>query len=276
MVNESDVDLGDGTTLHTYDTGGNGPVVFWHHGTPNIGAPPVPLFAASDRLGLRWVSYDRPSYGGSTPRPGRDVASAASDVAKIADALEIERFAVFGHSGGGPHALACAALLPERVSAVVDVAGLAPFDSEGLDWFEGMNSAGAGSLKAAAAGRAAKEKHEASAEYGLQMFTRADHAALVGTWQWISEVVGPAIAGGPDGLIDDDVAYVTPWGFRPSDVEAPVLLLHGGEDRIVPIAHSEWLARECRAAELRAYPRDGHISVLNHGESALEWLMDHV
>lgn len=276
MVNESDLDLGDGTTLHAYDTGGNGPVVFWHHGTPNIGAPPAPLFAASDRLGLRWVSYDRPGYGGSTPRPGRDVASAASDVAKIADALKIERFAVFGHSGGGPHALACAALLPERVSAVVNVAGLAPFDGEGLDWFAGMNTAGAGALKAAAAGRVAKEKYEASAEYDPEMFTPADHAALSGGWKWLGEVVGPALAGGPDGLIDDDVAYVSPWGFRPSDVDAPVLLLHGGEDRIAPIAHGEWLARACRAAELRSYPQDGHISVLDHGESALDWLAGRV
>ncbi|ANN20543.1 alpha/beta hydrolase [Amycolatopsis orientalis] len=272
MVNESEVDLGDGKTLRTYDTRGTGPVVFWHHGTPNIGAPPAPLLPAAERLGLRWVSYDRPGYGGSTPRPGRDVASAASDVAKIADALEIERFAVFGHSGGGPHALACAALLPERVSAAVGVASMAPYDGEGLDWFAGMGAAGVGSLTAALAGRTEKARYEASAEYDAEMFTASDHAALKGDWAWFLDVVGPAVQGGPDGLIDDDLAYVAPWGFQPSDITAPVLLVHGGADRIAPLAHGEWLARQCATAELRTFPGDGHISVLREGKAALEWL----
>ncbi|WP_414935705.1 alpha/beta fold hydrolase [Amycolatopsis sp. cmx-11-51] len=99
------------------------------------------------------MSYDRPGYGGSTPRRGRNAASVAGDVAQIADALKIERFAVFDHSGGGPHALACAALLPERVSAAVGVASMAPRDGEGLDWFEGMGRVGVESLTAALAGR---------------------------------------------------------------------------------------------------------------------------
>ncbi|HET6287194.1 MAG TPA: alpha/beta hydrolase [Amycolatopsis sp.] len=274
MVNESDVALGDGTTLHTYDTGGAGPVVFWHHGTPNIGAPPVPLLPAAARLGLRWVSYDRPGYGGSSPRPARDIASVASDVEKVADALGIERFAVFGHSGGGPHAFACAALLPDRVSAMVAVASIAPYDADGLDYFAGMSAAGVGSLTAALAGREAKESYEASAGYDAEMFTVADHAALAGDWKWFLEVVGPAIEGGPGGLIDDDLAYVAPWGFQPSDVKAPVLLLHGGADRIAPLAHGEWLAGQCAAAHLRTLPEEGHISVLRHGEAALEWLTE--
>ncbi|OXM55453.1 alpha/beta hydrolase [Amycolatopsis thailandensis] len=273
MVNEFDVDLGNGTILHTYDTGGTGPVVFWHHGTPNIGAPPSPLFPAAERLGLRWVSYDRPGYGGSSPRPGRDVASAASDVEKIADALEIERFAVYGHSGGGPHAFACAALLPERVSAMVGVASMAPH-SESWEWFAGMSAAGVGSLTAALAGREEKERHEAAAEYDAEMFTPADHAALADDWKWLLDVVGPAIEGGPGALIDDDLAYVAPWGFQPSDVKAPVLLVHGGADRIAPVGHGEWLARQCATAELRVFPEDGHISVLRQGEAALEWLAD--
>jgi len=273
MVNESDVDLGDGTTLHVYDTGGTGPVVVWHHGTPNIGAPPSPLFPAAERLGLRWVSYDRPGYGGSSPRPGRDVASAASDVEKVADALGIERFAVYGHSGGGPHALACAALLPERVSAMVGVASIAPY-SDSWDWFAGMSAAGVGSLTAALAGREEKERHEATAEYDAEMFTPSDHAALADDWKWLLDVVGPALEGGPGALIDDDLAYVAPWGFQPSDVKAPVLLLHGGADRIAPVGHGEWLARQCPTAEVRVFPEDGHISVLRHGEAALDWLAD--
>jgi pimeloyl-ACP methyl ester carboxylesterase len=137
VVTETDLELSDGRTLHAYDTGADDAAgrlaVFWHHGTPNIGAPPEPLFSAADRLGIRWVSYDRPGYGGSTPRPDRDVASAAAYISSIADALGIGQFAVMGHSGGGSHALACGALLQERVLGVVVVAGLAPFGAEGLD-----------------------------------------------------------------------------------------------------------------------------------------------
>lgn len=273
MVTELDLELGDGGALHVYDTGGPGHLtVFWHHGTPNIGAPPAPLFPAADRLGIRWVSYDRPGYGGSPPRRGRDVASAAAHVATVADALGIDRFAVMGHSGGGPHALACGALLPERVLGVVSMAGLAPFCAEGLDWFEGMAASGVAALRAAAEGRAAKERYEASgAEYDPE-FTPADLAALSGEWSWLGDVVGPAMRSGPYGLIDDDLAYVAPWGFAPDQTTPPVLLLHGGRDRVVPSSHSEWLARHCPLAELRLSPDDGHISILDSATTALGWL----
>jgi pimeloyl-ACP methyl ester carboxylesterase len=182
---ETDLTLGGGRTLHVYDTGlddADGRLaVFWHHGTPNIGAPPEPLFAAADRLGIRWVSYDRPGYGGSSPHRDRDVASAADYVSCVADALDIDRFAVVGHSGGGPHALACGALLQERVLGVVSVAGMAPFGAEGLDWFAAMSDSGVASLRAAAEGRAAKESSEASgAEFDPEVFTPEDHAALSG------------------------------------------------------------------------------------------------
>ncbi|MFF0311039.1 alpha/beta fold hydrolase [Streptosporangium sp. NPDC004379] len=276
MVTETDLELDDGRVLHVYDTGapdgGDHLTVFWHHGTPNIGAPPEPLFPAAERLGLRWVSYDRPGYGGSTPLPGRDIASAAACVSAVADALGIGRFAVMGHSGGAPHALACGALLPDRVLGVVGVAGMAPFDAEGLDWFAGMAPSGVASLRAASEGREAKERYETSgADYDPE-FTPADHAALSGTWSWLNKVVGAAVEDGPGALIDDDLAYVAPWGFEPRRVRVPVLLVHGGRDRVVPAAHGEWLARRCPSAELWPRPDDGHISVLGSAESALEWL----
>ena len=273
MVTELDVMAPDGRTLHAYDTGGDDLLaVVWHHGTPNIGAPPEPLFPAAARLGIRWVSYDRPGYGGSSPNPNRDVGSAAADVAAVADALGIERFAVMGHSGGGPHALACGALLPERVVAVVSMAGLAPFGAEGLDWFDGMIDSGVASLRAAAAGRAEKERYEASgAEYDPE-FTEADLAVLAGEWAWLERVVGPALAAGPGGLIADDLAYVAPWGFDPVEVVAPTLFVHGGRDRIVPCSHSQWLAQQCPDAELRLSADDGHLSILGLAAQALDWL----
>ena len=278
MLTESDVRLADGRTLHVYDTAPGDTrrlAVFWHHGTPNIGSPPEPLFPAADRLGIRWISHDRPGYGGSTPRPGRDVASAATDVAAVADALGIGRFAVIGHSGGGPHALACAALLPHRVLSVVSMSGMAPYDAEGLDWFAGMTPSSAAALRAAAEGRAAKEAYQATAAYDPEMFTPADHAALSGDWSWLDTVVAPAVAAGPGAQIDDDLAYVSPWGFDPAQVTAPVLFLHGNQDRVIPYAHGQWLARRCPAAELRLTPGDGHLSVLTSAPSALDWLHAH-
>ncbi|MFC6083190.1 alpha/beta fold hydrolase [Sphaerisporangium aureirubrum] len=271
-VAEFDLRLDDGRALHVYDTGGDGRLpVLWHHGTPNIGAPPVPLFPAAERLGIRWVSYDRPGYGGSSPRQDRGVATAATYAAVVADALGIGRFAVMGHSGGGTHALACAALLPDRVLSVVSAAGIAPFDAEGLDWFAGMHPSVAASLRAAAEGRAAKERHETLSTYDPEIFTPADHAALSGGWSWFDEIVPPAVASGPGGLIEDDLAYVAPWGFTAAQVTPPVLLLHGTEDRVIPSSHAGWLARHCPSAEPRLSPGAGHISVLDTAPAALEW-----
>ncbi|WP_207795322.1 alpha/beta hydrolase [Deinococcus koreensis] len=138
-----------------------------------------------------------------------------------------------------------------------------------------MNPSGEASLRAAAAGRDAKERHEASGPaFDPQMFTPADHAALSGPWSWLNSVLGPALRNGPAGLIDDDLAYVNPWGFDPARIVAPLLLLHGRQDRVVPSSHSEWLARHCPTAELRLLPHDGHLSVLDAGEMALTWLRD--
>src|SRR5262245_5464006 len=128
-----EVDLGttDARLLHTYDVGPTGRsdelVVLWHGGTPNTGAPPEPLFEVARSLGLRWIGYDRPGYGASSPHRGATVASAAADAAQVADGLEIGRFAVLGSSGGGPRALACAALLSDRVPAVVTISSPAPW-----------------------------------------------------------------------------------------------------------------------------------------------------
>ena len=273
-VTQLDVPFGDGT-LHAYDTGGDdarGRAVVWHHGTPNIGSPPAPLFEAASRLGVRWIGYDRPGYGGSTPVLDRTVGSAAACTAAVLDALGIEVAGMFGHSGGGSHALACAALLGPRVTGVVSVSGLAPFGAAGLDWFAGMSPVGEASLRAAAAGRAAKEAYEAAAGDDDPGFVEADWAALQGEWGWFGSVVGPALAAGPGGLIDDDLAYTSPWGCSISSITAPTLVVHGGRDRVVPVAHGEWLAEHLTGAELWRSDDDGHISVLRRAADALTWL----
>jgi pimeloyl-ACP methyl ester carboxylesterase len=276
VIREFDVNLDGGQTLHAYHQDVEAELdVLWHHGTPNIGAPPEPLFDVAARLGIRWLSCDRPGYGGSSPVADRDIASAAGNAAAVADALGVERFAVMGHSGGGPHALACAALLPERVRGAVSISGLAPLNADGLDWFAGMIPSGVASLRAAIDGPEAKEKYETSGvEYDPE-FTPADLEALSGEWRWVNDVVGPAVDAGPGGLIADDLACVRPWGFDPARISAATLLLHGGKDGIVPSSHSKWLAERCPSAELWTYPDDGHISILNSAAAALQWLREH-
>jgi pimeloyl-ACP methyl ester carboxylesterase len=293
MVTVRDLQLRDGRTLRVYDSAGGGTgggavgsasdagggadvaagalAVVWFHGSPQTGALLEPLLEAAAERGIRLLSYGRPNYGGSSALPGRSVGSAASDVEQLVDTLGVERFAVMGASGGGPHALACAALLPDRVTAVVCLASLAPFDADGLDWFGGMAADGA-SLKAAVRGRMAREEYEQSAEFDPSSFVERDYAALDSRWSSLGADVGVASAAGTAGLIDDDLAYVAPWGFTVGDIVAPVLLVHGGRDRVVPPAHSEWLLRHCADAELWVRPKDGHISVLDAAPVALDWL----
>lgn len=264
------LDLPDGRTLRAHATTGDpdAGVVVWHHGTPQSGALLAPVVEAAARRGLRVVSYGRPSYGGSSARPGRDVASAAGDVAAVLDAFGITRAAFVGASGGAPHALACGALLGERATAVVSLAGLAPFD--GFDWAAGMASDAA--LRAAARGR--DERAALADDDGVAGFVEADWAALRGAWGALGEDAGPAGQAWPDGAIDDDVAYASPWGFAPADVRVPVLLVHGGVDRVVPPAHGRRLLDLLPDAQLWQRPHDGHVSVLHALPVALDWLVD--
>jgi pimeloyl-ACP methyl ester carboxylesterase len=275
-VSERDVRLDDGRMLRVYDSGGadagDAFTVVWHHGSPQTGAPLEPLLSAAASRGIRLLSYGRPGYGGSSPHPGRTAASAAADVAQVADALGVSRFAVMGASGGGPHALACVALLAGRVTGAVCLAGLAPMTVD-FDWFAGMASDGG--LRAAVAGREARARFAASDEFDETIFTQADWAALSGAWASLAADAGRAAAAGPDGLIDDDVAYVTPWGLDVTQIDAPVLLVQGGEDRIVPPAHANWLMRHCPKPELWLRPHDGHVSILEACPLAMDWLKAH-
>jgi pimeloyl-ACP methyl ester carboxylesterase len=277
-MNETDLRLADGRTLHVYDTAPGDDrrlVVFWHHGTPNLGTPPEPLSEAGEWLGIRWISFDRPGYGGSTAAPGRTMASVAADLTTVADALGVGSFALMGYSGGGSYALGSAAILRDRVEAVATFAAIAPYDADGLDWYDGMIPSGVAALRAAAAGRDAKVRHETSGvEYDPE-FTQADLAMFDGPWGWLGSVAGDqAMPNGPDGQIDDDCSYVIPWGCDPATITAPTLLCHGSDDRIIPSSHAEWLVQHIPSAALRLLPGDSHISVLAQAEPALEWIRE--
>jgi pimeloyl-ACP methyl ester carboxylesterase len=274
MITERDIESGDARVLHTFDTGADSEsplTVLWHHGSPQTGALLEPLLAAAAARGIRMVSYARPSYPRSTPNPGRDVASAAADVERIADALGLDRFAVMGASGGGPHALACAALLPDRIVGAALLAGIAPY-TEDFDWFGGM--AAPDGLRSARRGREARATFAETDEFDEGSFTRADWAALAGAWASLGQDAGAAGQAGPDGLIDDDVAYAFPWGFALPEISAPVLFVQGGQDRVVPRAHAEWMLRQTPRSQLWLRPDDGHVSVLAACPVVMDWLLD--
>jgi pimeloyl-ACP methyl ester carboxylesterase len=262
--------LDDGRTLVVHDSGRGGALtLLWHHGTPQTGALLAPLVEHAAKRDVRVISYARPSYGGSTPHRGRAVADAAADVEAIADAMGLGRFATMGASGGGPHALACAALV-ERVSAAVSIAGPAPL-TERFDWYAGMVAPEA--LRAAALGRQARESIPPA--FNPDSFIPADYEALEVRWKALGEDAGRAGAAGDQGAVDDDLAYTSPWGFDLEQVITPVLLVHGGEDRVIPPAHAQHLLQRLPHAELWLRPRDGHVSILDAVPVALDWLLAH-
>jgi pimeloyl-ACP methyl ester carboxylesterase len=279
MLTETDLRLPDGRTLHCYDTGsGDGAdlVVVYHHGTPNVGPPPAPLVEAPEARGIRWISYDRPGYGGSTRHPGRSVATTVADDLAVADTLGVERFAAFGHSSGAVLALAAAASLGDRVLGALCGAALAPIHAEGLDWFAGMHAGGERELRAAVTGREALEAELARSEFDPAMFTDGDLRALETDWAWLNGVASHGLDAGPGGMVDDDLALVAAWGVDLAAVTAPVILLHGDADRIAPVAHARWLADRVPGAELVIRPGDGHISVLRGAADALARLRDRI
>jgi pimeloyl-ACP methyl ester carboxylesterase len=244
--------------------------VIWHHGSPHTGALYEPLIGAAAARGIRLVTYARPSYGASTANPGRTIASAADDVARIADSLGIGRFAVMGASGGGSHALACAALLPGRVIAAATFACPAPY-TEAIDWFAGMAAPGA--LRAGREGRATREPFAATHEFDPSQFIAPDWSALSGSWAALGRDAAAAESAGPDGLVDDDVALAGPWGLDLATIAVPVLLVQGGGERMIPRSHADLLLAAIPTAELWLRPREGHVSVLGAVPVAMDWLL---
>jgi pimeloyl-ACP methyl ester carboxylesterase len=281
----------DGRTLAVLEAGdGNGHAIFAIHGTPGSGLPWRGLVEDVEARGIRLLAYDRPGYGGSDPHPGRAVADAAGDVAAIADALGIDRFAVEGGSGGGPHTLACAALLPERVVAAACLAGVAPYPAEGLEWLDGMGQNNLDEFAATLAGRGTLEPYlreqadamlttdpDAIADTLRPLLSPPDAAVLTGEFaEYLAESTRRAIGERLDGWIDDDFVFVNPWGFELDEIRVPVQLLHGAQDRFVPIAHGEWLAERIPGVDAHLSAGDGHLTIqLARIGDVHAWLLEH-
>ncbi len=251
------------------------PMVF-HHGTPGGVAVYEPMVVDAARRGLRTVLYGRPGYGRSTPRPGRQVADAAGDVATILAELGARQFVTAGWSGGGPHALACACLLHGRCLAAASISGIAPFKADGLDWMSGMAEENVGEFGMALAGE--QELGTLLSQLGPVLrdmtpdelvpgmgglLSDADVAAGSGEFgAYLAASFRAGLSGGIAGWRDDDLAFIRDWGFAlavPGGA-APVSVWQGDQDNMVPLAHGQWLARHVPAARFHLLAGAGHLA----------------
>lgn len=264
----------------------DGHPVFLMHGTPGSRSGPRPRSIVLYRMGVRLVSYDRPGYGGSTRVPGRQVADAATDVAAIADALGLERFGVIGRSGGGPHALACAALLADRVTRAAALVGIAPPDAPGLAWFDGMAQSNTNDYDMAdrdvalfterllaRADRARRDPESLMADLRAEL-THSDLRVIDDTAirRLITDNYAEATRFGGHGWVDDALAFRREWGFRLSDVSSEVLLWHGADDAFSPVGHTEWLAGRIAHARVQVQADTAHFGAVEILPQALAWV----
>ena len=300
---------GRGSTAFGSATTEDGRVLAWQdggdpHGYPVIGLHGTPgcrlARVADDRVyadaGVRYVTTDRAGYGRSSRNHGRLVADEAADVAVVADALGLDTFAVSGGSGGGPHALAVAALLPDRVTRVASLAGLAPLATttgrHGLsraDWSECMDMSNLEELAWSLQGEAALQAGLRGRLEEMERSLVEDPSVLLGTEMSDSDrafLADPGVAAtfravireagrqGVMGWVDDSLAFVAPWGFEPADIRCPALVLYGLEDSTLNPRHGEWLASRLPDVTVVVEDKGGHMPLDFEREIAevMTWL----
>ncbi|HMK98013.1 MAG TPA: alpha/beta hydrolase [Acidimicrobiales bacterium] len=259
------------------------PLVF-HHGTPGAGTPVRALERAAHARGLRVLTTSRPGYGGSTRHPGRSVVDVVADTAEVLSAIGAERCLVAGWSGGGPHALACAARLP-FAEAVLVIAGVAPYGAAGLDWTAGMGEENVVEFGAALQGEDRLRPYLLEQRELLKDVTPpgiissletilpdVDKAVLTGEFgEDVAASFHEGLRLGVDGWVDDDLGFTKPWGFELDEVAVPTALWQGSEDLMVPFAHGQWLSSRAPGATVHLEPGEGHLSI---GLGALDRMLD--
>jgi pimeloyl-ACP methyl ester carboxylesterase len=282
------VDLADGRVLEAFSAGpADGMPLVFQNGTPTAAVLLPPLVEVAAARGLRTVMYSRPGYAGSTPQPGRAVSDAAADVGELMNTIGADSFITIGWSGGGPHALACAALLGDRCAAAISLAGVAPYGSPGLDWLAGMGPENVEEFGLALQGGAAltpwleEQARQLGAVEGSDvadalggLISDVDRASLTGDFaEYMAACFRRAVSSGVAGWRDDDLGFAKPWGFDLATIAVPVGIWQGGEDRMVPMAHGEWLAAHIPGADSHLYPDEGHLSL---GVGALDRIVDNL
>jgi pimeloyl-ACP methyl ester carboxylesterase len=269
--------LPDGRTLDVL-LGGHaaGLALVMHHGTPSDSTTFSDWDAACSARGLRLIGVSRPGYATSSRLPGRTVAQAVQDTAALLDRLGHDHFLTAGWSGGGPHALACAALLPERCRAAATLAGVGPWGQPDLDFLAGMGPENVAEFHAALEGEAAVRGWLQVNGEAFRQVTGVELAAAFGGLLPAidQEVLGDgyaehmaaemrrALAPGFDGWVDDDLAFTRAWGFELAAIRCPVMVWQGDLDLMVPFAHGRWLAGAVPGARAVLVPGHGHVSLV--------------
>jgi pimeloyl-ACP methyl ester carboxylesterase len=266
----------DGRRLDLYLAGPpDGEVLLFHSGTPGVPIPYDPMTATMAERGLRYVAYSRPGYGSSTRRPGRSVGDDADDAAAVLDHVGADTAVTLGWSGGGPHALASAALLPGRIRAAATIAGVAPYPADGLDFLEGMGKENIDEFNAALEGPDAliPFKEKARAVWSVitgdecaralgDLVDDVDRTALTGDFaEFVAESFREALRESYWGWFDDDMAMIRPWGFDLDSINVPVHVWQGRHDRMVPFEHGPWLASHIPTAVPHHFEDEGHLSL---------------
>lgn len=279
------VQLPDGRHLDVRVSGpADGLPLVFHHGTPGAATPVHALERAAHARGLRLVTTSRPGYGHSTRQPGRSVVDVVADTEAVLAALDADRCVTMGWSGGGPHTLACGARLG-AAAAVLVVAGVAPYEADGLDWMAGMGEDNVVEFSAALQGEdqlrpLLSQQGEvlrniragdivASME---SLLPDVDRAALTGEFgEDMAASFREAVRVGVDGWLDDDLAFARPWGFSLAEISVPTMIWQGSADLMVPFAHGQWLASRLPAASAHLEDGEGHLSV---GLGKLDAMLD--
>ncbi|GLF96171.1 alpha/beta fold hydrolase [Streptomyces yaizuensis] len=261
--------------------------VFLLHGTPGCRLGPAPRGMVLYQRRTQLIAYDRPGYGGSDRLPGRSVADVVQDVREIADELGLDRFAVVGRSGGAPHALACAALLPDRVTRAAALVTLAPRDAAGLDWFEGMAASNVREYTFASdhpdvlterfTARSAEIREDPIRLLNDLRAELTDSDRMVvqdaGVRRMLLRNYQEALRLSAYGWIDDALAFCSPWGFDPAQIRPPVMIWHGEKDVFSPVGHARWLAERIPGATAVLEPSAAHFDALHALPRALTWLL---
>ncbi|WP_375390345.1 alpha/beta fold hydrolase [uncultured Amnibacterium sp.] len=267
--------LPDGRSLETWISGPEDGLPFvFHHGTPGAARPSRAMERAVHAHGLRFVALSRPGYATSSRRAGRRIVDVVDDTDAVLDSIGADRCLVGGHSGGGPHALACAARL-ERATAALVIAGVAPHGPLDLDFLAGMGQDNLDEFGAALDGEMTLRAKLDAQRPGLLETTASgivealgsllppvDRAVLTDEYgQDLAASFGDALRRSTDGWLDDDLAFVSDWGFALEEIRRPVLLWQGEEDLMVPFAHGQWLAAHVPGVTAHLMPGEGHLSI---------------
>lgn len=276
----------DGRSLDLYLAGAaDGEVLLFHTGTPTAPIPYAPAVRQMAERGLRYVAFSRAGYGSSSRRPGRSVADVVDDVVTVLDHVGAAQAVTIGWSGGGPHALACAALLPDRIRAAATIGGIAPYPADRLDYLAGMGAENIEEFEAALDGPAAllrfKERNwpifravtgrDVAQAFG-DLIDEVDRGSLTGEFaEWTAAMFREGLRESYWGWFDDDMAFVHPWGFELDEIRVPVHVWQGRHDRMVPYAHGQWLAGHVPTAVPHLSDDQGHLSL---AVDSLGWILD--